>query len=69
MATEEGPGLTSLVCLITGVPVGTLPPMASTTISTGAHLIGGDWSTHAPGGTAASDNPARPDEPVGEFPQ
>ena len=42
--------------------------MTSTTIPAGAHLIGGDWSTHAPGGTAVSDNPARPDEPVGEFP-
>jgi len=37
-------------------------------IPTGAHLIGGDWSSHAPGGTAVSDNPARPDEPVGGFP-
>ncbi|MDG2160214.1 MAG: aldehyde dehydrogenase family protein [Acidimicrobiales bacterium] len=34
----------------------------------GAHLIGGDWSTDAPGGTAVSQNPARPDEPVGEYP-
>jgi aldehyde dehydrogenase (NAD+) len=34
----------------------------------GAHLIGGDWSTDAPGGTGISDNPARPDEPVGEYP-
>ena len=37
-------------------------------VPTGAHLIGGDWSTHAPGGTAVSDNPARPDEPVGQYP-
>ena len=34
----------------------------------GAHLIGGDWSTDAPGGTGISNNPARPDEPVGEYP-
>ena len=34
----------------------------------GAHLIGGDWSTDAPGGTGISDNPARPEEPVGEYP-
>ena len=51
----------------------TLPAMTSSDASpsavpNGAHLIGGDWSTHAPGGTAVSDNPARPDEPVGEYP-
>ena len=40
----------------------------TTTAPIGAHLIGGDWSTDAPGGTAVSDNPARPDEPVGEYP-
>ena len=38
------------------------------TVPQGAHLIGGDWSTDAPGGTAVSQNPARPDEPVGEYP-
>ncbi len=43
--------------------------MTTMSIPAGAHLIGGDWSTAAPGGTAVSDNPARPDEPVGEFPQ
>jgi len=47
--------------------VATLPRM-TTTAPIGAHLIGGDWSTDAPGGTAVSDNPARPDEPVGEYP-
>ena len=38
------------------------------TVPEGAHLIGGDWSTDAPGGRAVSENPARPDEPVGEYP-
>ena len=38
------------------------------TVPEGAHLIGGDWSTDAPGGKAISENPARPDEPVGEYP-
>ena len=32
----------------------------------GAHYIGGDWVTG--GSTATSSNPARPDEPVGEYP-
>ncbi len=31
----------------------------------GAHLIGGEWIDSGP--TAVSDNPARPDEPVGEY--
>ena len=31
----------------------------------GAHLIDGDWVTG--GTTKVSDNPARPDEPVGEY--
>ena len=53
--------------------IGTLPAMTSSdtflgVVPTGAHLIGGDWITHAPGGTAVSDNPARPDEPVGDYP-
>ena len=53
--------------------IGTLPAMTSSDIflgavPTGAHLIGGDWIIHAPGGTAVSDNPARPDEPVGDYP-
>ena len=53
--------------------LGTLPTMSNSdtslgTVPTGAHLIGGDWITHAPGGTAVSDNPARPDQPVGDYP-
>ena len=53
--------------------IGTLPAMTISdtflgVVPTGAHLIGGDWITHAPGGTAVSDNPARPDEPVGDYP-
>ena len=39
-----------------------------TTTITGAHLIGGDWITEGAAGTGLSDNPARPDEPVGEYP-
>ncbi len=42
--------------------------MSDSIVRTGAHLIGGDWSSQAPGGIAVSGNPARPDEPVGEFP-
>ena len=38
----------------------------SITTPTGAHLIGGDWITS--GATGLSANPARPDEPVGEYP-
>lgn len=37
-------------------------------IPAGAHYIGGDWITTGGSGTAISDNPARPDEPVGEYP-
>ena len=40
--------------------------MTSHLAPTGAHLIGGDWITSGPAGT--SINPARPDEPVGEYP-
>ena len=39
-----------------------------TTTITGAHLIGGDRITEGAAGTGLSDNPARPDEPVGEYP-
>ncbi len=35
---------------------------------TGAHLIGGDWVTEGPAGTGVSLDPARPDDPVGEYP-
>ncbi len=45
----------------------TMPHM-TITAPQGAHFIGGDWSTEAPGGTAVSQNPARPAEPVGEYP-
>ena len=40
--------------------------MTSTDVPTGAHLIGGEWVTT--GTTTTSINPARPDEPVGEYP-
>lgn len=48
--------------------MGTLLPMVNPPVPVGAHLIDGDWTHHAPGGMAVSGNPARPDEPVGEFP-
>ncbi len=38
--------------------------MHSTPVQDGAHLIGGDWVA---GPLAVSDNPARPDEPVGQY--
>ena len=34
----------------------------------GAHLIAGDWVTDGAAGTGVSLNPARPDEPVGDYP-
>ncbi len=37
-----------------------------TTSETGAHLIDGEWVTSS--ATGISMNPARPDEPVGEYP-
>ncbi|MDG2025931.1 MAG: aldehyde dehydrogenase family protein [Acidimicrobiales bacterium] len=37
----------------------------NTTDTIGGHLIAGEWSTDGP--TAVSDNPARPDDPVGEY--
>jgi acyl-CoA reductase-like NAD-dependent aldehyde dehydrogenase len=54
-------------------PIATLISMTNTSatislVQAGAHLIDGDWSMHAPGGMAVSNNPARPEEPVGEFP-
>lgn len=39
--------------------------MATTDIPVGAHLIDGEWVTA--GATAVSINPARPDQPVGEY--
>lgn len=41
--------------------------MTSIDIPVGAHLIGGEW-VRAGSGDATSINPARPDDPVGEYP-
>ena len=40
--------------------------MTTLDIPNGAHLIGGEWISTGPAGT--SHNPARPNEPVGEYP-
>ena len=40
--------------------------MTSIVVPAGAHLIGGEWITEGP--SAVSDNPARPSDPVGEYP-
>jgi hypothetical protein len=43
-------------------------PRMNTFPPVGAHLIAGDWVTEGAAGTGVSLNPARPDEPVGDYP-
>ena len=43
-------------------------PRLNTFPPVGAHLIAGDWVTEGAAGTGVSLNPARPDEPVGDYP-
>ena len=43
-------------------------PRMNTFPPVGAHLIAGDWVTEGAAGTGVSLNPARPHEPVGDYP-